>query len=249
MTGRPRLYFSFRSPYSWLAVHRLRKAVPDLFDVVDLFPYWPPDEETGRALALRGGRFHYTEMSRAKHRYLLVDVRRLVEREGLAVRWPIDVEPCWELPHLAWLLARHAGRALPFYDAVTEARWGRGQNICDPEVIRAAARRAGIDPERAAHAPEDGSVREEAVGCLHQAHLDDVFGVPYLRWGWHRFWGFDRMDDFLEVWRPGRDVPEQMIRHDTAVDTGNDINAIESLDIEPLDRAYAYGSDCGGGCG
>ena len=44
-------------------------------------------------------------MSRAKHRYLLLDIKRLADREGLPFAWPIDIDCWWELPHLAWLHA------------------------------------------------------------------------------------------------------------------------------------------------
>ncbi|MFD0900335.1 2-hydroxychromene-2-carboxylate isomerase [Actinomadura sediminis] len=202
MKRRARLYFSFRSPYSWLTVDRLRREVPGAFRALDLYPYWDPDERSSAALAERGGEFHYVQMSRAKHLYMLMDTKRLAERQGLRMAWPVDVDPWWEPPHLAWLLARRLGRAEEFYDAVVEARWGRGEDICEPAVVRAAAERAGIDPDSAARAAEDPGIREEAADCLHQAYLDDVFGIPYLKWGRHRFWGFDRLDAFLDVWRP-----------------------------------------------
>ncbi|OLT19109.1 disulfide bond formation protein DsbA [Actinomadura sp. CNU-125] len=202
MRGRPRLYFSFRSPYSWLTVDRLRRTAPDAFEAMDLFPYWDPDERTGAALAGLGGEFHYVQMSRAKHLYMLLDTKRLAERQGMRMAWPVDVDPWWEPPHLAWLYARRQGRATRFYDAIVEARWGRGEDICLPETVRAAAERAGLDPDRAAAAPDDPDIREEAANCLYQAYLDDVFGIPYFKWGRHRFWGFDRLDAFLDVWRP-----------------------------------------------
>jgi len=199
---RPRLYFSFRSPYSWLTVRRLRAVVPDLFTRFTCFPYWDPDAQTDRALRERGGEFHYQQMSRAKHLYMLLDTKRLAQQAGLAMAWPVDLDPWWELPHLAWLVARRHGLANDFYDALVEARWGRGENICEPEVTAAAARRAGLDPAVALAAPADPAVREEAVDCLYQAYLDDVFGIPYLKWGRHRFWGLDRLDAFLAVWQP-----------------------------------------------
>jgi 2-hydroxychromene-2-carboxylate isomerase len=202
MSRRPRLYFSLRSPYSWLTLRRLREVVPDMFDALDCYPYWDPDSGSRSALDHRGGEFHYVQMSRAKHLYMLLDTKRLAGQLGLAMAWPVDVDPWWELPHLAWLLARRQGRAREFYDAVVEARWGRGDNICEPEAIRAAARLAGVDPAAAVNAPSDPSIRAEAVDCLYQAYLDDVFGIPYLKWGRHRFWGYDRLDAFLSVWKP-----------------------------------------------
>jgi 2-hydroxychromene-2-carboxylate isomerase len=202
MSRRPRLYFSFRSPYSWLTLHRLRTEVPGSLDLMECYPYWDPDEQTSRGLADRGGEFHYLQMSRAKHLYMLQDTKRLAQEFGMQMSWPVDVDPWWELPHLAWLLARREGVTWEFYDAVTQARWGRGDNICEPDVIRAVAEQAGLDPDRAVAAPDDPSIREEAVGCLYQAYLDDIFGIPYLKLGRHRFWGLDRLDAFLRVWQP-----------------------------------------------
>jgi 2-hydroxychromene-2-carboxylate isomerase len=198
----PRLYFSFRSPYSWLTIRRLRAEAPGAAGAIEFWPYWDPDEQTSRGLAGLGGEFHYVQMSRAKHLYMLMDTKRLAQREGLAMAWPVDIDSWWELPHLAWLRARREGLAWEFYDAVTQARWGRGDDICQPEVIAAAAGQAGLDPALALGAPHDPEIREEATNCLYQAYLDDIFGIPYLKWGRHRFWGLDRLDAFLETWRP-----------------------------------------------
>nr|WP_205807988.1 DsbA family protein [Micromonospora sp. HNM0581] len=201
------MYFSFRSPYSWLAIHRLRREVPDFFDRVDFFPYWDPDAQTTAALAERGAELHYAQMSRAKHFYILQDTKRLAGQAGMAMAWPIDVDPWWELPHLAWLSARRAGRAVPFYDALVAARWERGEDICTPDVITKAATTADFDPALAQAAPDDAEIRAEGTDCLAAAYDDDVFGIPYLRWGRHRFWGLDRVDHFLAAWQPDADPP------------------------------------------
>jgi 2-hydroxychromene-2-carboxylate isomerase len=194
---RPRLYFSFRSPYSWMTVDRLRAALPAAHEQLDWVPYFDPDPVTQKLLAERGGEFHYTQMSRSKHRYILMDTRRLAQRCGLSMAWPIDQDCWWELPHLAWLVARRAGRSMAFYDALVAARWQRGADICTPDVIRQAATDSGVDPAAALAAPDDPDIRQEATAGLFQAYQDDVFGVPYLRYGMERFWGFDRLDAFL----------------------------------------------------
>jgi 2-hydroxychromene-2-carboxylate isomerase len=197
---RPRLFFSFRSPYSWLTIRRLREAVPDAFDRFDWYPYWDPDSRLDAELTARGGEFHYTQMSRAKHLYILADTKRLAQRLGVPMAWPIDRDPPWELPHLGWLYARRHGRAEAFYDAVTAARWERGEDICTAGALRTAAVASGVDPDGAVAASSDPAVRAEGVEALHTAYEDDVFGIPYLRWGRHRFWGYDRLDDFLDLW-------------------------------------------------
>ncbi|MTK01492.1 2-hydroxychromene-2-carboxylate isomerase [Micromonospora sp. CP22] len=225
MTRRARLYFSFRSPYSWLTVRRLRAAVPDAFDALDWLPYWDPDGTTAGLLAERGVDLHYGQMSRSKHRYILLDTKRLATADGAAMAWPVDVDPWWEPAHLAWLWARRSGRAEPFYDAVTAARWERGENISDPAVVAACAAQAGLDPDVAAACADDPELRAEGVECLSHAYHDDVFGVPYLKLGHHRFWGYDRLDAFLATWPRPTEPPS------------------------PPPVTTAYDADTAGGCG
>jgi 2-hydroxychromene-2-carboxylate isomerase len=252
----PRLYFSFRSPYSWLAVNRLREAVPDVFEAFDLYPYWDPDEQTSRGLADRGGEFHYVQMSRAKHLYMLLDTKRVAERQGRVMAWPIDVDPWWELPHLAWLYARREGRMIEFYDAVTEARWGRGEDVCTADVVHAAAKQAGLDPDGAVRAPDDLSLRTEAVDCLYQAYLDDIFGIPYLKWGRHRYWGLDRVDAFLQAWQPSKPLrsqpgpqPQEPDPLEADMPESNLPQPWLGIPAVVLDGAQVYDRDTAGGCG
>lgn len=239
MTRRPRLYFSFRSPYSWLAVRRLRAAVPDMSSEFECFPYWDPDEKTSAALAERGGEFHYVQMSRAKHLYMLMDTKRLAHRSGTEMAWPVDVDSWWELPHLGWLYARREGREWEFYDEIVAARWGRGEDICTPAVVAAAASRASLDPEQTVAAPHDASIRNEAADCLYQAYLDDIFGIPYLKWGRHRFWGLDRVDAFLDTWKP--DASERTNERASDPRAG--------LPEQLVSAARGYDTDSAGGCG
>jgi 2-hydroxychromene-2-carboxylate isomerase len=224
----PRLYFSFRSPFSWLLVERLLRLVPDAHERIELIPYWEPDDATERALAERGAAIHYVPMTKAKHLYILQDTKRIAERLGLSMAWPVDVEPWWEPSHLGWLQARRLGKAPELYAAISSARWERGENISDPQVIRALAESVGLDGEAVAGAVDDPEVRAEGVECLVEAYEDDIFGVPYLRLGWHRFWGFDRLDDFLAAF-------------------GNGAQAERPAKVPRL--VGAYDTDTAGGCG
>lgn len=245
MTLRPRLFFAFRSPFSWLTIERLRRRVPDALDRMELIPFWEPDSRTAAALGERGGALHYVPMSKAKHLYILQDTARLAARLDLPMAWPVDLEPWWEPSHLAWLKARRQGRATAFYDAVIDARWRQGHNISDPDVIRASAEAAGLDGHEIAAAVDDPDIRTEGVSCLLWAYEDDIFGVPYFRVGRHRFWGFDRLDDFLAVF--GAEV------HGASLAPA-DVHAVtpsrlERVPVEALTRVGAYDLDTPGGCG
>lgn len=234
MRRQPRLYFSFRSPFSWLLGWRLRRCLPDMHERLELIPFWEPDPLTEQALAERDAALHYVDMSKAKHLYILQDTKRLAARLGLRIAWPVDVEPWWEPSHLGWLLARRLGRGTEFYDAVTAARWERGEDISDRAVVARLAESVGLDGAAVAGAADDPDVRAEGVECLARAHEDDIFGVPYLRLGWQRFWGYDRLDDFLEAYL-GEAAP-----------AGDPLTGVPTA---LRARVGAYDTDTAGGCG
>jgi 2-hydroxychromene-2-carboxylate isomerase len=247
MKRRPRVYFSLRSPYSWLAIALLRRELPDLFTAVDMIPYWDPDERTRRQLAEAGAGFHYREMSKAKALYLLQDTKRLAHKLGLALHWPIDRDPWWELPSLGWLVARDHGVAEAFYDALTSARWLRGENICDLDVVARAASAAGLDPAEVLAAADSPAWRAAGTGCLIDAWNDDVFGVPYFMVGRQRFWGLDRVDDFLTALTA---LTALAVLAEPAVQLNGGRQRLPSgtTQAEP-GTGIGYDTDAAGGCG
>jgi 2-hydroxychromene-2-carboxylate isomerase len=192
----PRFYFSLRSPYSWLTLHDLADRHPHLANSLEWHPYWDPDRRTLAALEADGGAFCYAPMSREKHLYILQDVRRLADERGLAVTWPVDRAPCWEIPHLACLVAARHGKLAPLATALTQARWQQGRDICDPATVADIATGLGLDGTEAAGAAADPELRAEGVAVLLGAYRDGVFGVPFFIQGTARYWGVDRLDAF-----------------------------------------------------
>jgi hypothetical protein len=94
-----------------------------------------------------------------------------------------------------------------------------------------------------ASATADPAIRAEAVDCLEAAYEDDIFGVPYFRLGHHRFWGVDRVDDFLaEYLALGQEGSPPVDRAGAPVHVP-DIPAELGLQIG------AYDTDTAGGCG
>jgi 2-hydroxychromene-2-carboxylate isomerase len=247
-----------------MTVERLRESVRDAFERIDLVPYWDPDSRCREALAERNADLPYAQMSKAKHLYILQDTKRMAQRLGLRMAWPIDVEPWWDLPHLAWLVAGELGAAEPFYDALIAARWSHGEDICTPEVIERAAKDAGLDPARLVGAPDDPAVRARGVDCLNAAFEDDVFGIPYLCYGRHRFWGLDRLDLFLEMYHlnekgvdvsdPGRiGIEDGPSATDREAASGSGLldreDPLGGVPAELINAVGAYDVDTAGGCG
>jgi 2-hydroxychromene-2-carboxylate isomerase len=234
----PRSYFSFRSPYSWLAWHDLAQHRPDLLESLDWRPFWEPDARSEEMLTAAGGRFIYTPMSREKHLYMLGDVRRLARRRGLEVTWPLDRDPNWEPSHLTYLIAVEHGRGMHFIERVFRARWQEGREISDPATVVEIAVEAGLPADAARGVCDDERVRKLGVQALMAMDKDDVFGVPFFISGRQKFWGVDRLPDFLDALADNAGVRPAA-------------SGASSSALTPTVRADPQSSDVGhaGGCG
>lgn len=195
----PTFFFSFRSPYSWLAYRDLLARYPDVADRLRWVPYWEPDAWTSRLLTEARGRFVYTAMSREKHLYVLRDVRRLAAERGLAVRWPVDRDPCWEVSHLPYLRAASIGLGRAYVDRVYRARWEQGRDISDRRTISEIGDEVGLPS--AADAADDPVLRAQGAQALLLSGQLGVFGVPFFVGGGDMFWGLDRLAPFADALR------------------------------------------------
>jgi 2-hydroxychromene-2-carboxylate isomerase len=208
MKRQPRFYFSLRSPYSWLAYRDLLDRYGDVAERVEWVPFWEPDEQSTQLLTDLGGQFPYSAMSRAKHLYILQDVARLTKARGLALTWPVDRRPVWEIPHLGYLAARDRGHGPEYIAAAYRARWEQGRDICDPAVVAEIGAALGIDTAVA----DDPVRRAEGARILLEICRDGVFGVPFFVHGFNRYWGIDRLGDFADHIRAhvpaARSMPE-----------------------------------------
>lgn len=238
MRKRPRIYFSFRSPYSWMAIEQVRRRVPRMAALVDFCPSWEPCAEIRQAMTERAAEVLYTPMSKAKHLYLLADVKRQAARLGYPLAWPIDVDQPWELPHLAWLYARRKGQEEVLYRALIEARWHRGEPICEPKTLAEVAGQAGLDGAAMVAAEHDPAIRAEAVDAMVAGYEDDVFGIPYFKIGRHRLWGLDRVDDVVAALEAtaGTAAPVEPVTAD-------------GVPAAVVARIGSYDRDTAGGCG
>ncbi|MBV8821090.1 MAG: DsbA family protein [Acidobacteriaceae bacterium] len=195
----PRFYFSFRSPYSWIAARRLQEKVP--LDQLNLeyIPSWEPGEQILAAFHARGGKMPYAQMSRDKHFYILQDIKRLAKHFGYRMAWPIDRDPAWDLPHLGYLAARRAGKDRAFFWGAYRIRWEEGGDLCSMDTLRALATDIDLDPQVIEAAMQDPGLQQEGTETLYRGYRDGVFGVPFFITGHEKFWGVDRLDFFLRA--------------------------------------------------
>ncbi|MFD7257549.1 2-hydroxychromene-2-carboxylate isomerase [Streptomyces sp. NPDC059874] len=200
----PRWYFSFRSPYSWMAYRDLVDHHPDVAQAIEWLPFWEPDEPALDELERGNITLPYVPMSREKHLYILQDVRRLARARGLEMVWPVDPAPRWEVPHLAYLAAAELGKGPEFIAETYRTRWELGEDISDPAVMARIGKEVGIDPAVAEGAHADPRIREKGLQALNSLHRDGVFGVPFFIVGFDKYWGVDRLAGFVESVRAGR---------------------------------------------
>lgn len=201
------LFWSFRSPYSYLATRRIvdltrrydvdvrvRVVLPIAVRIAGFFdrvnPLWPP--------------------------YLMRDTLRIAEYLGVPYAWP-QPDPIvqdystgkvgTEQPYIYRLtrlgaLASECGHGLAFIDEVSRVIWsGRVVGWHEGKHLAAAAARAGCDlAEMDASSARDAQ-RLDAVIAQNQADLEAAghWGVPTMVFNGEPFFGQDRID--LLVWR------------------------------------------------
>ena len=191
-----RFYFHFRSPYSWIGALWMQKYRKEF--AVEYVPYWEVDDTSRAMLEEEGGEHYYTPMSKAKHLYILQDIKRITTTLGLQIKWPPSPDnQHWEIPHLAYIYAREQGLGDIFFDKILQARWLEGENICESDVIERVASACGLDANKTLDSLNDGQVRKIATVELMKSYEDGVFGIPFFIHGYNKYWGIDRFDLFI----------------------------------------------------
>lgn len=193
----PTFFFSLRSPYSWLAWKDMRQLYPKLLERLRLVPFWEPGPDYQSMLGANSEAFLYTAMSKEKHLYILTDVKRQATRRGLSVSWPVDRQPQWEVPHLAWFVADSAGKGRQYIDAICDMRWKHGRDICDPATVAEVGVGLGMSGTALRDAHLDPELRGPGLHALRSCIRDGVFGVPFFSIGREKYWGLDRLHDFI----------------------------------------------------
>jgi len=206
MTLAADLFFSFRSPYSYLAVGRYR-ALAETHDVeIALRPVYP--------LAIRQPDF-FERNHPNWLRYTLVDVMRVAQFHGIPFGPPRpdpivqDIATrtiATEQPYIRRITrlgqaAARRGKGLAFAHEAGMLIWGGAENWHEGEHLADAAGRAGLDlaeldAEAAAQADE-----LDAEIAANQQTLEDAghWGVPTLVFEGEPFFGQDRIE--MAKWR------------------------------------------------
>jgi 2-hydroxychromene-2-carboxylate isomerase len=207
MTLNIDLFWSFRSPYSYLATPRLVEMQREHDLAINVRPVYP--------LAVRSGQF-FSQVNPMWIPYLLRDTFRLSQMLGLPYAWPrpdpVVVDPTTRAatpnqPYIHRLTrlgcaAAEAGHGLDFLNEVSRVIWsGQNENWHQGEHLAKAAARAGLDLADLDRKIEADPDKYEAfIQANQKAHADaGHWGVPTMAFNGEPFFGQDRLDVLL--WR------------------------------------------------
>lgn len=210
MTLQVDVFWSFRSPYSYLAAPRLAE-IAARYDVqVDIRPVYP--------LAVRVDGFFKRQDKRWPF-YVGRDCFRTAQMLGMTFGPPrpdpivMDLatgDVAKDQPHIRRLThlgqaAVEAGAGLPFIVEVSKLIWGgQVQGWDQGEHLAQATARAGLDLAALEQVVSTEAERLEAVIQASHARLEAVghWGVPTMVFQDEPFFGQDRLETLL--WRMGQ---------------------------------------------
>lgn len=207
MTLSVDVFWSFRSPYSYLATRRLVQMCRDYDLEIRARPVYP--------LAVRSGEF-FSQVNPLWISYLIRDTIRLGQMLNIPYRWPrpdpvvVDVSTRAATPNQPYIhrltrlgcAAEEAGHGLAFLDEVSKVIWsGTVDNWHEGDHLKNAAARAGLDLSLLDSRIEADPGKYEAIIQQNQAAHKAAghWGVPTMVFDGEPFFGQDRLDVLL--WR------------------------------------------------
>jgi 2-hydroxychromene-2-carboxylate isomerase len=176
-------YFSFRSPYSYLAAPRAFALAED-HDVEVVFRGVLP-------MAMRG-----QSVPRAKQLHTLRDVKREADRLGMPFGRIHD--PIGDGARRCLFVSEHAaeaGRVREFVLTASRAIWAEAVDVSTDAGLRDVCTRAGLHWEACAAALDDPAMHARVEA--NTAALADLghWGVPVFVLDDELYWGQDRIED------------------------------------------------------
>ena len=179
------MFYSFRSPYSYLALGRVAE-IADAFGLtLKIRPVLP--------MVMRG-----MQVPRAKLLYIVKDAAREAARRGVAFGRIADpVGPGAERSLAVFFYAEAQNRGKEFLLNLGEAIWAQGIDVATDAGMRKVIANTGLSWPDVQSAMESGSWRDVAVENRDSMMASGSWGVPTLRLGDFVAWGQDR--DWLLV--------------------------------------------------
>ena len=202
------VFWSFRSPYSYLVTPDLLKLREDYDVAIKFRPVLP--------IAVRAKSALFNASDRKRPQYIVMDSMRRAEFLGLPMFWPrpdpveqdfetfavADEQPrIWRLTRLG-VEAERRGKGVDFAHAVSAIIWGGTEGWDTADHLSKAAASIGLDLADMESAIDPAEI-DAIIEGNHQA-LEEAghWGVPTMVFKSEPFFGQDRIDTLR--WRLGQ---------------------------------------------
>jgi 2-hydroxychromene-2-carboxylate isomerase len=177
------LWFSFRSPYSYLALEQIEAILAPYGVPLVLRPIAP--------MVVRG-----LPVPSVKKLYIVRDTKREADRLGIPFGELCDplgrgVDHCLAVMH--WALKRGPADALAFARSAMRGSWAEARDLAEYVDLRAVVERAGLPWHEALAALDDPEAARAAQANATDLAVIGLWGVPSFRVGDLVAWGQDRL--------------------------------------------------------
>lgn len=190
-------YYDFGSPNAYFS----HKVIPDIesrtgagFDYVPIL--------LGGLFKITGNQSPMQAFSGIKNKleYQRLETERFIKKHGLTAftmnpHFPVNTIHIMR----GAVAARKLGVARQYIDVVYAAMWEQGLKMDDPDVIREALKKGGLDADKLIALTQDADVKAELVANTDRAFNDGAFGSPSFVVDGELFFGKDKLRD-VEEW-------------------------------------------------
>ena len=177
------LWFSFRSPYSYLALERIEQVLAPHGIPLVLKPIAP--------MIARG-----LPMPQVKQMYIVRDAKREADRLGIAFGELCDprgkgVDNCLAIAH--WAAKRGPAELMAFVRSAMRGIWSEALDVAEYVDLKQIVERTGLSWDEAQAALGDPEAAKVAHANATDLAVFSLWGVPSLRCGDFVAWGQDRL--------------------------------------------------------
>lgn len=193
------LWFSFRSPYSYLALEQIEAVLAPHGVPLVLRPVAP--------MVARG-----LPMPTVKRMYIVHDAKREADRLGIPFGELCDplgtgVDHCLAIIH--WAAKRSPEAALAFAKSAMRGIWAEALDVSEYVDLRTIVERAGLPWDEAKAALGDPEAAKAAQANAADLAVIGLWGVPSLRCGELVAWGQDRLPLLADRLRRHREATQK----------------------------------------
>ena len=189
-------WFDFASTYSYLTALRIADEAAEARVAVRWRPFL-----LGPVFQAQGWNTSPFNVYPAKGRYMVRDLERMAQAQGVVFRMPKPFPQNSLLAaRVALAIDEHHARGV-FSRAVFEMQFAEGLPINDPAVIAACLERAGLSRTAALEAAQTDRIKTLLRAETTEAQRLGIFGAPtFVTRDGELFWGDDRLEMALG-WR------------------------------------------------